>query len=544
MIRFGSRGSDLALTQTRMVATALREATGVDFEIEVIQTRGDRNQTQALPSIGGKGLFTLELEEALRAGSIDVAVHSLKDLPVADPDGICTAAIPRREDPADVLLYRPECEDPEGGSVPLLGESRVGTSSPRRASSLLSLRPDLRCLDIRGNIDTRSRKVAEGQYEATLLAAAGLARLGLETPGLRRKPLAIDACTPAPGQGALGIQCRSDDAPMRELLAHLHDETTARCVGAERQLLFLLGGGCSMPLGALCEQETETQFRLRVSLFSTTRPRLGLRRDLRGPDPAELATRAADNLRPLLDEPLAGRRVVMLRPAHSNTDLDKALGFAGAEIEVLPVSEQVPIEAEAEGLKPDHLAHIAFTSARAVDMFFEYASAHDLQLSDSQFYAVGPSTAAAVRARGHSCHQPAEPRGGAAMAEFMGTQLRSGAPCLFPCAEQRQPDFEASMRDQGFRVFALPLYRTVPLPGLSLPETEVLIYTSPSAVQATRQLQTSGTPQRLALGQSTAAAMEEAGIPCDAVAPQPTPQALLRLLQTPSDGHPTPPPAP
>ena len=249
-IRIGTRGSALARWQTDHVAELLRAAyTDLSVEITVISTQGDRVLDQPLPLVGGKGLFTAELEAALRSGEIDCAVHSLKDLPTELGDGLIIGAIPERADPADALVSR------DGHTLATLPEgARVGTSSRRRAAQLLHTRPDLQMRDIRGNVDTRIRKALDpdGDYDAILLAFAGLNRLGKADVISER--IDFDRLLPAPGQGALAIQCR-DDAESRGLLALLQHAPTATAVSAERAFLGELGSGCSLPVAAYAEIE-------------------------------------------------------------------------------------------------------------------------------------------------------------------------------------------------------------------------------------------------------------------------------------------------
>jgi hydroxymethylbilane synthase len=235
----GTRGSALARTQSEWVAGLLR-ARGHEVVLDTIVTRGDREQDRPVPQLGGKGLFTAELEQALRDGSIHLAVHSLKDLPTEDADGLCVAAIPEREDHRDALVSK-------GGLrfEQLARGARVGTASLRRQALIRHVRPDLEVAPLRGNVDTRVRKAQSGELDAVILAAAGLKRLG-------RGEVICDYLDflPAPAQGALGIQARAGDETVREALSALHHDPTARCAAAERELLHALGGGCSVPVGA------------------------------------------------------------------------------------------------------------------------------------------------------------------------------------------------------------------------------------------------------------------------------------------------------
>ncbi len=239
----GSRGSELALWQARHIAAQLQTA-GIRSRIEIIKTTGDHLQTASLMQAGGKGLFTKEIEEALLAGTIDLAVHSLKDLPTELPEGLVIAAIPEREDPRDAMVGCKLDELPRG--------ARVGTSSGRRAAQLRMLRPDLDIQPIRGNVDTRVRKRHAGDYQAILLAAAGLRRLGLEQEVA--EILSPDRVCPAAGQGALAIETRSgDDTVMICRQAGLDHQPTRGAVRCERAALAALGGGCQLPVGVYAE---------------------------------------------------------------------------------------------------------------------------------------------------------------------------------------------------------------------------------------------------------------------------------------------------
>jgi hydroxymethylbilane synthase len=290
VLRIGTRGSQLALTQTGMVADAIAAATpSVTCELVRITTTGDVRRTESLPDIGGKGLFTQELETALLAGEIDLAVHSLKDLPVELPAGLCLGAVPERAPAADALISAsgaPLADLPAGAVV--------GTSSPRRAAQLLHARPDLSIAPIRGNLDTRLRKLSDGNYDAIVLAMAGLVRLGMADRVTQVLPW--DVMLPAPGQGALGLESRADDARVADLLAPIHHASTARCVAAERGVLEALGGGCSLPFGAIAEQAGDG-LRLRAILFGPD-GRPPRRAEATDTDRAALAQAVAADLAP------------------------------------------------------------------------------------------------------------------------------------------------------------------------------------------------------------------------------------------------------
>jgi hydroxymethylbilane synthase len=243
-LTIGTRGSALARWQTDWVRARLQTAwPDLECQTRLFTTSGDRILNKPLPEIGGKGLFTEELENALRNGEIDLAVHSLKDLPIDDAPGLTLGAIPVREDARDVLISR------NGWTLDTLPRgARVGTSSLRRSAQLLALRPDLTLLPLRGNVDTRIRKAMNGEYEAIVLAAAGVLRLGLGEHITEYLP--FEVMLPAPGQGAMAVQSRADDASVLELLRPLDDPAPRAAVTAERAFLKALGGGCSAPVAA------------------------------------------------------------------------------------------------------------------------------------------------------------------------------------------------------------------------------------------------------------------------------------------------------
>ncbi len=244
MIRIGTRGSQLALWQAHHIADLLRHA-GHEVAIEVIRTTGDRLQEVTFAEVGTKGMFTLEIEEALAAGRIDLAVHSLKDLPTTLPAGFVLAATPARVDPRDVLV---SVQHSSLAALPT--GARLGTSSLRRRAQLLALRPDIKAVEFRGNVDTRLRKLADGQVDAILLAAAGLDRLE-KTEWLRER-IAPEQICPSAGQGALGLEAREDDRATLAALRFLDDPATRFAVTAERAALAALGGGCQVPVGVHC----------------------------------------------------------------------------------------------------------------------------------------------------------------------------------------------------------------------------------------------------------------------------------------------------
>lgn len=245
----GTRGSDLALVQARYIAASLA-LHGIEARLEIIRTQGDKITDVAFSKMVGKGFFTKELEDALLDKRIDLAVHSLKDLPTEMPEGLAIAAIPAREDPRDTLVIAKHAYDADAGVLPLIRECRVGTSAIRRQTQLLALRDDLQVSELRGNVPTRVQRLREGRYDAVVLAQAGLSRLQLDLSEFVTVVLDPEVFVPAPAQGALGIEVRANDDRVMQAVQRLHDKSVEQTVHAERLLLARLEGGCHLPLGA------------------------------------------------------------------------------------------------------------------------------------------------------------------------------------------------------------------------------------------------------------------------------------------------------
>jgi hydroxymethylbilane synthase len=291
-LRIGTRGSALALWQARSIARALRESTGADPEIVVIKTSGDKFQQTSFSQIGTKGVFIKELEDALLEERIDLAVHSMKDVPTEMPADLVIAAIGKREDVRDALLSS------SGATLASLPQgARVGTSSLRRQSQLLHARRDLRMLELRGNVDTRIEKLKRRDYDAIVLAKAGLDRLGLSANISEVLPQEVSL--PAAGQGAIGIEARAGDAATLRVLAALEDGETRSAVTAERSALAGLGGGCQLPIGAWGRVESR-KLMLDVAVLSPDGTQRMWEKDSGPPADAEaIGKRVAQKLRDL-----------------------------------------------------------------------------------------------------------------------------------------------------------------------------------------------------------------------------------------------------
>lgn len=252
-IIIGSRGSDLALWQAHYLQDQLK-ANGHESEIKIIKTKGDTIQHLSFDKIEGKGFFTKEIEDQLLDGSVDVAVHSMKDLPTTSPEGLRISATSYREDPSDTLLIRNSFFDPKE-NLRLKEGTIVGTSSARRKAQLLDLNPKIVIKDIRGNVPTRIQKLRDGNFGAIVLATAGLNRLQLDVSDLTVVELHPREFVPAPAQGVLAYQTRVDDMAMRKIISQIGNREVAYCTNIERKVLQMMDGGCHLPLGVYCEQD-------------------------------------------------------------------------------------------------------------------------------------------------------------------------------------------------------------------------------------------------------------------------------------------------
>ena len=300
-LKLGTRGSQLALFQAHAVAGLLREREGVECEIVVIKTSGDRLSEATLAQIGGKRLFVKEIEDALLDGTIDLAVHSSKDMPALLPPGLVIGAALPREDARDAVVLPAVLPDGGGELLELddvvrrLGRApRIGTSSVRRIAQLTRMFPGARFLPIRGNLGTRLRKLDAGEFDAIVLAAAGLRRLKYE--GRISAALPSDTCVPAPGQGIIAVEVRADDERVRERVARITDPSSAAALAAERALVIRLGGGCQMPIGAFAS-EVGSDLRMIAIVVSVDGSRIA-RVETRGPiaDAERVGVEAAEQL--------------------------------------------------------------------------------------------------------------------------------------------------------------------------------------------------------------------------------------------------------
>ncbi len=534
-LTIGSRGSQLALWQARWVAARLLEL-GIDTDLKIIRTTGDKITDVPLAKVGTKGLFTKEIEDALLAGEIDLAVHSLKDLPTVLPVGLTLAAIPERESPYDALIGHTLESLPQG--------AKVGTSSLRRSAQLKAVRPDLTIESVRGNLDTRLRKLDEGQYDAILLAAAGLRRLGWgERIAELMKP---EMMCPAVGQGALAIETRDDGGDAFRACARLDHAETRTAVVAERAVLGALGGGCQVPIGAHAEVEGA---RLRLRSVVIHPDGHTMLTDLCEGDAetaAEMGAASAERLlakgaRAILAEvygaglPLAGRRVVVTRARKQAGTLAASLRGLGAAVIELPVIEFVPLAFVTPAWTEYQWA--IFTSANSVEFFFERVAA----VAGPKICAIGPATAQALRERGLEPDVvPEEYVAESVVAALSGEGL-TGLRILLPRAAVARDVIPGELRGLGAVVDVLPIYETVvpadleerAVAAFAAPKPDWITLTSSSTVKhllAAAGPETLGGVKIASIGPVTSDMARRHGLTVTVEADQATIEALVEAV--------------
>ncbi len=507
-IIIGSRGSDLALWQANFTRKQLEDL-GYQIEIHIIKTKGDQIQHLSFDKIEGKGFFTKELEEALLENQIDLAVHSHKDLPTQSPPGLCIAGVSYREDSSESLLIRPESKDP---LLPfqLKQSAIVGTSSHRRRSQMLHHRPDLEIKDLRGNVPTRVQKLLDGNYDAILLASAGLNRLNLDLQGLERIILPAHRFIPAPAQGVLAFQTRDNDIEMLDIVAKLHHKDVQDCIGAERFILNQLDGGCLLPLGVFCEKR-EFDYRLWASL----QPIDGSpyrRMFLKGKNPQQLAEKALMNLKSG-----ANGTVYISRNSEEAELFIKSVESVGYKtLAINPVRYQtveIPVIPYADWF--------FFTSIRTVDHYFE----QDLQLpANVRVAAMGSGTANALKRHGI---QPdfTGADGNTRETASAFAELSKGKEVLFPIAAESLRSIQSQISATAV-VKEVVVYETKPAEFPSRIDADIYVFTSPSCVNSF--IDSQGLPEGkvVAIGRTTAEALQNRGVALPILPPYTTEESL------------------
>ncbi|OGL43634.1 MAG: hydroxymethylbilane synthase [Candidatus Schekmanbacteria bacterium RBG_13_48_7] len=498
-IKVGTRGSDLARIQTKWVVDSITRIVPVETITKIIKTRGDHIKNLSLKKVEGKGFFTKEIEDALINREIDIAVHSLKDLPVEVTPGLIVAAIPKRENPGELLLIHPDFVD-DGDKLGIAKNSIVGTSSLRRITQLHAIRQDLRMQELRGNLTTRIRKLLERQYHAIVIAAAGFNRLGVKPDGFIIKELSPELFLPAPGQGALAIQVRESDKDIIELVREINDPLTEKTVFCERSLLKLLEGGCHLPLGTYARLN-KNRFILKAvignpewspdsnsPLYST---------EVSGSDPRETAKLAFLELKQQMSayrdytkqKPV--QRIVLTRSQEGNIELMEQLSDLPLEFVDYPILYFAP------GIDKNQLAHIKetiisynwilFTSKTAVRFFYEYFGSTQFP-GTIKIGCIGQGTAQIVEQAGyHVEFIPAQNSSEGLLKEFLSLKLPGNPKILIPGPRVGQNHLYTGLKNNGMDAEKLVLYETRikqpgDIPEFNLRADDLLVFMSPSAV--------------------------------------------------------------
>jgi len=489
-IVIGTRGSDLALWQARYVAELLKSI-AIEPHIQIIKTKGDNIQHLGFDKIEGKGFFTSELEEALLTGTIDLAVHSYKDLPTTQPEGLLVAAVTERASPLDVLVIRKERKD----ALLRFGlpkNATVGTSSARRKSQMLWLRPDIVVEDLRGNVPTRMARLLEKKYDAIVLAKAGIDRLNLRHQDLEYLELPPLYMVPAPAQGALALQTRSDHKTLVNALQKIHRPEVAIRIEAEREMLTYFDGGCQLPLGSFCTKENE-QYALTVS-YSSNKEKFPVRVKVSGTLVNELAGKAFALIQRIKASQVfitadAGRYDLVTASLKSNDFMVEQASCI--ETRALP-KIQLP---DAEW--------IYFSSPAGVKHF---ATVYPEVMAGKKLACAGSGTTEALANAGIQADYSGDERSPVEAASFFAEKYQPES-ILLPVSLITRGTARTVLREKA-RVFEWPLYETLPKKVRQEKSPDILVITSPSqAASYFSQYPYAGVCKYIALGKSTAEAM-------------------------------------
>ncbi|MCE3227655.1 MAG: Porphobilinogen deaminase [Bacteroidetes bacterium] len=507
-IIIGTRGSELALWQANYTKTLLEEK-GHKVELKIISTEGDRTQqwNTSFDKLEGKGFFTKELEEALLKKEIDLAVHSHKDLPTESPYGLLVAGVSKREDPSDILLIREESVD-DNQKWSLKKNAIVGTSSARRKSQLLAFRGDVELKDLRGNVPTRIKKLRDGEYDAILIATAGVERLELDLDDLHCEKLNPEEFVPAPAQGVLAWQIREEDDALLSIIDTISDFDVLIKINIERRILNLFDGGCQLPLGAYCETESDDEDRLRFKVWTSVaaawdkQPKQLYFQTLNTDGFADEIVDKINAIKP--------RKVFITKTFRENDYLSNALTKLGFEVEGKSLIEFKEIKIK----ELPKTEWIFFSSKHAVKYFFSQKP----KLDKVKFGCVGTSTSAELRAHGHR----ADFIGQSTDTKLVGKQFAAkvgSSKVLFPIAKDSMQSIQWQMPKRD-NVINLNVYTTLKHSVEVKPETEIVVFTSPSNVEAYFEKNKWQPHQKaVAMGDATASSLIKIAKIKDAVKP-------------------------
>ncbi len=500
-ITIGTRGSDLALWQANFVKDRLAEI-NILAELRIIKTQGDRILNLSFDKLEGKGFFTKELEEELLAGTIDLAVHSHKDLPTENPPGLVIAAVSEREDPSEYLLMLKDCVDFKQKFTVKFG-ALVGTSSNRRKAQLLAVRPDLEIAELRGNVPTRINKLRHEEYDAIMLAKAGIVRLGLDMSEFHVEEIGPTEFIPAPAQGVLAIQIREIDKELFDILQNLNHPEVAEALSVERKVLRLFGGGCHLPLGCYCRKE-DGQFQVFTSKAKD---------DEQVPDRYFTEAPTTKGLPEKVVAKFSNERkfpatVFISRDLSAQSYFRKAVEKNGTAIEARSLIRTVPIITKLDPYILKNVDWIFFTSKNGVEYFFNLQPQLPKKV---RFGVMGSGSENALRSLGFRADYTGEGVDSADVgAEF--AKLANGTTILFPAAEDPMRSIHQAL-SAATKMIDLPVYETVLEDDAEASSAEVLIFTSPSNVEAyfADNLLDVG-QQVIAIGKSTGKKLDEVSV--------------------------------
>ncbi len=559
-VRIGTRGSALALAQADLVGhlvTALGHAT----ERVIIRTQGDADRISPLSQIGGQGVFTSALQDALLRDEIDVAVHSAKDLPSAEAEGLTLAAFLSRQDPRDVLISKSGA-----GLANLPAGATVGTSSRRRIAQLRSARADIAIVDLRGNIDSRIRRATEGDLDAVILAAAGLHRLGWEDR--ITEYLSLDRFVPAPSQAALAIEIRADDAAVAGIVAGLDEPAVSRCVRIERAFLRILGAGCTMPVAAHADLiDGRVRLRAMIAAEDLTAARWATVTLDTGEEERHAAEVALDLTEPDVSDdwvapsgvPVGATvtpAILVTRPVDQAEGLADALRAAGYEPVIAPMLRVGPgdgpaIEKALERLRDGRFDWVVFSSANAVNALAERDAELSRRLTGAssgervRVAAVGPRTAARLREIGITPDLVADQSDAAGLVASMTTERMEGRRVWLPQGNLARPDLAEGLAGLGAEVETTVVYSVTPPDTIDEDVRRRLVgggiaaltFASPSAADHLLDLLRADRGRladipAVCIGQTTATRVRELGLTVAAVATEASDAGMIAALET------------
>lgn len=504
IITIGTRGSDLALWQANHIKAKLA-AINVKAELKIIKTQGDNILNLRLDKLEGKGFFTKELEEHLLEKSVDLAVHSHKDLPTLNPPGLIIAAVSEREDPSEIILILKDCVD-SSKKLSVKHNGIVGTSSNRRQSQLLAVRPDLEFENLRGNVNTRIQKLRDENYDAIIMAKAGMTRLNLDLSEFYIEEIEPTAeLVPAPSQGVLAVQIREEDKELFDILQQINDADVAERIAVERKVLNLFDGGCHMPLGCYCEKDEEGLFHVWTTksidqdefpdrLYITSKTTEGL---------AEKILSKFD-----IQNRNLPKKVFISRELSEHSYFRKSLDKHEIEVEARSLIRTVPTIHKLDSYIFKNVDWIFFSSKNGIEYFF---SLSPVLSKDTKFGVVGRGSEEALRALGKTVSFIGESSDTEEIAEEFAA-MANGQTILFPSAKDSLRSIQKGL-SADTKIIDLTIYETILEENVSESFADVLVFTSPSNVDAYFADNLLAPGQKVvAIGKSTGKKFEEMGV--------------------------------